>query len=135
MAVVHILRMSCSSSQSSAAENVCNIFYKVPSDRWTPSSASYFGAYLGTTYSTSVNTGTQYGEWAQIQLPSAITLSSFILYPYTDLSRAPLSFVLAGSNNGSTWVLLSDQTGITSWASGAGLTYTVAPRRRIVIIA
>ena len=117
----------CSSSQSSTAEDVCNIFNKVNTDRWTPSSAGYTGAYTAGTYSTTVGTA-QAGEWAQIQLPSAITLSSFILYPYSlDLTRAPASFMLAGSNNGSTWVSLSDQTGQTSWVAGVGITYTTSP--------
>ena len=118
----------CSSCQPTNTENMCCLFNKSNGDRWTGGSLNYVGGSYSGSATTTVGTS-QNGEWTQIQLPSAITLSSFIIYPYSgDTTRAPLSFVLAGSNNGTTWVSLSDQTAQTSWTfAGAGNTYTTSP--------
>jgi hypothetical protein len=73
------------------------------------------GVYIGG-ITTTVSSVTQTGSWVQIQLPNAIRLtmcSMTTLYPY-----APRSFVIAGSNDGTTWVSLYDTTDTSSWVSG-----------------
>lgn len=79
------------------------------------------GAYTGNTYTTIVS-GTSYaGEWLQLQAPNALQLTSFGIYPRQDQSlfqrRSPRNFVMAGSNDGSTWYLLHTATGISDWTA------------------
>jgi len=65
------------------------------------------GAFSGST-STTVS-GTPYsGAWVQLQLPSAIYLTGYFRLCVS--GRNETSHVLAGSNNGSTWVLLNADT-------------------------
>ena len=65
------------------------------------------GVYTGST-STTVS-GTSYlGAWVQLQLPSAIYLTGYFRLCVS--GRNETSHVLAGSNNGSTWILLNSDT-------------------------
>jgi hypothetical protein len=88
---------------------------------WHSGPSSYSnGAYTGG-YTTTVS-GTSYsGEWLQLQAPNALQLVSFGIYPRQDSSlfqrRSPRNFVMAGSNNGSTWDLLHTATGISDWTA------------------
>lgn len=88
------------------------------------SSAATYNATTGN-YAGSVSTtagSTVYsGEWLQIQLPSAITLSNFVIFPRGDTfnsftfvqTSTPTSFVILGSNDGSTWSLVHQESGLT----------------------
>jgi len=88
---------------------------------WHSATAAYTnGAYTGG-YTTTVS-GTSYsGEWLQLQAPNPLQLASFGIYPRQDSSlfqrRSPRNFVIAGSNNGSTWDLLHTATGISDWTA------------------
>lgn len=88
---------------------------------WHSATNSYTnGAYTGG-YTTTVS-GTSYsGEWLQLQAPNALQLASFGIYPRQDSSlfqrRSPRNFVIAGSNNASTWDLLHTATGISDWTA------------------
>jgi len=81
--------------------------------------------YSGTVYTGGVSTtvsGTSYsGEWLQLQTPKPVQLSSFSICPRPDASlyliRCPSNFVIAGSNDGSTWYLLHKATGVKDWSS------------------
>lgn len=54
------------------------------------------------------------GEWIQLQIPNAIRLVKFSIYPRDIiLTRAPINFVMCGSNDGSTWTTLHIETGYT----------------------
>jgi hypothetical protein len=85
-------------------------FTNTLSDIWGElTSYSTSGIYVGSV-STTVS-GTAYtGEWLQLQLPNAITLYSYTLAGRQDQQlfafRTPTSFIIAGSNNGSTWSLV-----------------------------
>jgi hypothetical protein len=89
---------------------------------WHNATASYTsGAYTANTYTTTVS-GTSYaGEWLQLQAPNALQLTSFSIYPRQDSSlwssRSPKNFVIAGSNDGTTWSLLHTATGVNDWSS------------------
>jgi hypothetical protein len=50
------------------------------------------------------------GEWLQIQMPEAIQLGNFYLYNRAN-DRMPINFVVAGSNDNSTWTSLHIQVG------------------------
>ena len=89
---------------------------------WHNATTAYTsGAYTANTYTTTVS-GTSYaGEWLQLQAPNALQLTSFSIYPRQDSSlwgsRSPKNFVIAGSNDGTTWSLLHTATGISDWSS------------------
>ena len=78
------------------------------------------GLYTGVI--TTTVSGTSYsGDWLQLQAPNALQLSSFSIYPRQDDNlwalRSPKNFVMAGSNDGSTWYLLHTATGVSDWSS------------------
>ena len=53
--------------------------------------------------------GTNYsvaGDWVQMQVPTAIKPISYTMYQGTDNSITPIGWVLAGSNDGSTWTAI-----------------------------
>lgn len=74
------------------------------------------GQYVGTV-STSANGNIYNGEWLQIQLPEAVNLASFTLVPRSgnETIRSPRSFVVLGSNDGTTWSLLHEETNVNTW--------------------
>jgi hypothetical protein len=87
------------------------------------------GAYTGSV-TTTVSGVAQAGEWLQIQLPNQIIISSFTLLPYFvsgTNNYVPRSFVLAGSNDGSTWDLLYDNgnPNTISWTVGVEQNFIV----------
>ena len=78
------------------------------------------GNYTGS--STTTVSGTSYsGDWLQLQTPNPLQLHSFSIYPRQDSSlytlRSPRNFVMAGSNDASTWYLLHTATGVGDWIS------------------
>ena len=99
--------------------------------KWTISSVQYattgiIGAYTGS-YSTVVDGGAIRGEWLQLQSTYQRTLGSFtILSDYGNFARAPGSFVLAGSNDGTTWTSVQAVSGLTSWTSKLLRTFFVS---------
>ena len=74
------------------------------------------GAYSGST-STTVGGTAVNGEWYQLQLPYAIVLQSYVIGA-VDKSYSADSWVIAGSNDGSTWTL------VDSKAAGSGSALT-----------
>ncbi len=87
------------------------------------------GTYTGTITTTDSTNTIHSGEWLQIQLDSPILLTDFAITPrqqYGD-QRSPRSFVILGSNNGSTWNLLFTETNKNDWPSdnGPAVTFTI----------
>ena len=69
------------------------------------------------------------GEWLQIKFSSNFIISSFSITPRTTGSnfqtqRAPRSFVLLGSNDGTSWNNIYTETNKTNWSSSAA-TFTI----------
>jgi hypothetical protein len=71
-----------------------------------------------------------YGEWIQYQLATASPITSYTLQGRgTLMNRYPVSWVIVGSNDATTWTLLDTQTGTSGWgtytlkAVGAAYTY------------
>jgi hypothetical protein len=85
---------------------------------WTTATASYnsAGTYVAGTYQTSVSgLGNLQGEHITLQLPSAITLTSYSLQSIfvtsgTNFNDTPQSWYIVGSNNGTTWFPIDSQT-------------------------
>jgi|694.fasta_scaffold03561_2 hypothetical protein len=75
------------------------------------------GIYTGNVTTTDSTNTVHSGEWLQIQFPSSFPLGSFTILPRYgyETSRAPRSFVILGSNNGSTWNLLYTETNKINW--------------------
>jgi hypothetical protein len=122
---------NCSSfTSSSGTEQPWRCFDKNNNGTWwTTNEGSYStstGLYTAGVYSTTISGSAYSGEWIQIQLPAAIILTSYTIYNASSWNkRAPNTFKLAGSNDGTTWTLVDTQTGITSWASSTtSLTFT-----------
>lgn len=96
------------------------------SDTW--SSADFYnntGAYTGSK-TTTISGSSVAGEWIQIQLPAAIALTSYTIWPFTvDISRNPRGFQVAGSADGTTWTLVNNQTNVTGWTANIGKTFNV----------
>ena len=82
---------------------------------------------LTAVYSSTSN-NTLYGEWLQLQVPSAVNVYSFILYPpasYRNINyslRTPSNFIILGSTNGTNWSLVHIGQNI-NWGS-TPITYT-----------
>jgi hypothetical protein len=76
------------------------------------------GAYTGST-STIISGTTYSGEWLQIQLPYAISLTDYSIScrPDYETTQAPNTWIIGGSTNGTTWVLLDSESNISNWAS------------------
>jgi hypothetical protein len=120
---------SASSSFNSTTAAAYSSFrgYQFPStnyDGWvTNTNTSYnsSGVYNGGgSYFTTVNNISYGGEWIQLQVPNAVNINSFVIQPQQfDYNRTPVKFVLAGSNNGSTWFAIHIQSSINS-----GTTYS-----------
>lgn len=99
---------------SSGNEYAYNAFDNTNANCWTISTSAYFlytnGAYTGTVYTT-VSGSNHYGEWLQIQMPMPIVPTMYTFRTKSlDSLRGPYTWVLAGSINGSTWILLDSQS-------------------------
>ena len=115
-----------SSSSNYGGEDPYRAFDYTLSTSWTADSWQYYssGVYVRSPATTTLVGSTTYsGEWIQIQLPDAIVLSSYRLSPWRNsVTRIPVQFIVAGSNDGSTWSLVDTQNN-TDWpASGKNFT-------------
>jgi len=74
--------------------------------------SSSTGNYTGTVNQTTVDGSLIGGEWVQLELPNKISLNRFTvaLNMPSHGGRMGRSYVLAGSNNGSTWTTVSTHT-------------------------
>jgi hypothetical protein len=65
-------------------------------------------------------------EWLKIQMPTGIVLSSYSMYARSGFEyRMPRNFVIAGSNDGTTWTAIDTQTNQTSWTGQTPITFNV----------
>jgi len=106
-----------SASSNFSGNNPYNAFQGyITSGGWITSTASYSnttGIYTANTFNTTVNNISYSGEWLQLQVPNSLSISSFVIQSQ-QTNRAPVKFVLAGSNNGSTWFAIHIQGSINS---------------------
>jgi hypothetical protein len=85
---------------------------------WTQARENWYatdgsGRYTGAS-STLLDGESYAGEWLQVQLPAAITLSSYSLNTWYN-ARGPRAFKLLGSADGAAWVTLDTRAGITGY--------------------
>jgi hypothetical protein len=140
---------SASSAYDAVTYQAYRAFDKNASTVWHQQNAGAYrtttGQYIGTTstsFSTIIGGVPYFGEWLQIQLPTANVLSSYAITSRTSLGvQAPSTFYIMGSNDGTTFTLVDTQTSI-SWSAGGGETKTFTAsspypfsRYRIVISA
>jgi hypothetical protein len=99
-----------------------------PWNIWTSGGGTYnttTGQYTGAA-STTIDGSAYSGEWLQISLPTGIVLSNYTIFTWNlILGRGPRNFKIAGSNNGTDWVTVDTETGITNWTA-AGFSFTTA---------
>jgi len=75
---------------------------------------------------TTINSINYLGNRLQIQLPTAIALKRYSLANRIGLLRqAPQDWIIAGSTNGSTWVLLDLRTSEGNWVDNIYKTYSI----------
>jgi hypothetical protein len=79
------------------------------------------GVWIGGTSSIFSLGGSYYGDWVSLQLPEAISLSSCSLTLRSGLAqRAPSKFRIYGSNDGTSWTVLHDQTSALAYSGIKG---------------
>ena len=85
------------------------------------------GIYNGAGFSTTANNKIYEGEWLQLKTPNAITLNNFTILPRAgyETIRAPRSFVILGSNDGSTWSLIHEEGNVNTWVASTSKTFYV----------
>jgi hypothetical protein len=84
------------------------------------------GTYTGA-LTTTVGGVSKPGEWLQIQIPSAVILGSYSMYARSGFQyRMPYEFIIAGSNDGTTWVQVDSQTGIGTWTGQTPISFTTS---------
>jgi hypothetical protein len=98
-----------------------------PWNIWTTSGGynTTTGQYTGAA-STTIDGSAYNGEWLQISLPARIVLTNYTIFTWnSNLGRGPRNFKIAGSNtnNGTDWVTVDTETGITNWTA-AGFSFT-----------
>jgi hypothetical protein len=64
-------------------------------------------------------TTTYNGVWLQIQMPSAIVLEYYTIFPRAgqETGRSPATWRIFGSNDGTNWYTIDAQSGITAWTA------------------
>lgn len=108
--------VSGSSDVGSAPWNAFRMDNACWEGRFTNSSGAYTG-----TVTTTVSGVSYAGEWIQLRTPYPINVSSYTMSARPDANlyiRAPTTFYLAGSNDGSTWSLLHSISGVV-WGADA----------------
>ncbi len=89
------------------------------------SNAASLTSYTLTPRTTTV-TQSIYGEYIQIQLASAVIMSSFMVVPRVDSIVSMIhSYVCLGSNNGTSWQFISESTSRLMWNSEKPTVFTV----------
>ncbi|WP_396190639.1 DUF2341 domain-containing protein, partial [Flavobacterium sp.] len=107
------------STSSSLSESIFNVFKLGSSSSWTTGASLYSTtspfAYSSTQKTATYNANslvTYNGEWAQIELPFPIILTTYLIVTTTlsPSTRGINDFVVLGSNDGLYWGLLDSQT-------------------------
>lgn len=102
---------------------------------WTAGNNYYYGAnttYSGPTtalFTTNVGSTNYYGEWVSLTLPGPIILSSYSVTTSQinqSGSQAIVSWVLVGSNDGTTWYLVDSKSGVIWSTTLTVQSYTVS---------
>ena len=105
-------------------------------NQWTTGTPSYENGVYSGTYSccqTIVDGEPVSGEWLQLHCSRAHSAESFTLTANCwNPSRAPKSFVLAGSD-GKTWTKLHSEENLAEWASKETRKFTISQKQAVKI--
>jgi hypothetical protein len=106
--------------QSEGYTGAYNAFRPINNGMWHTNGDydSTTGMHTGTG-STTIGSISYRGEWAQIRLPSPISLDSYSITPRQDLAnfRSPRNFIILGSTNGIAWTVIQNLTNINDWTT------------------
>jgi len=74
-------------------------------NKWASGNSALYsaGAYVGTTTTSVSGLSAQAGEWLQLQSSVPIVISSYSLVCPSVTNRSPQTFIIIGSNDGTTW--------------------------------
>ncbi len=103
------------------------LFDSQTTTRWITDNAKYTstGVPAAGSPTTLVGATTYTGEWMQISMPRAVTLTSFTMTAFSQFAtRHPAQFVLATMTNTGTWVALFTQTTTLTWALNETKTFS-----------
>lgn len=131
--------VSASSSQGSGAFNAFTTTTNANSGWNSANSGSSYhggtGLYTGTV--SAVIGGQSYpGDWLSISMPSAVYLGSYAIFPRSGTcgatpgnTESPAQWVLAGSNDCTTWAPIDSRSGVTysSTTPGVNASFSVTP--------
>lgn len=88
------------------------------------------GAYLPNSISSTIVDGVQRkGEWLQVSLPNAIVPDRIHLWSRVEAivaGRHPRSFIIAGSNDNTTWTTVYNEPARTSWEANVPYVATIS---------
>jgi hypothetical protein len=116
--------------------SAAGIAYNAEFKAFDGSTATYFqstlnqytgstGVYVGANSTVVVGLGTVYGDWLQIQFPSSVSISSYLINnSYGGTQRGPSTFYILYSADGSTWNVADTQTAY-QWSTTTN-TFTLA---------
>lgn len=98
-------------------------FDKIIADQTWVSAAGTYTSGVPSSPTTTVSGVSRVGSWLQIQLPSPIILKRYQINQRPYLNEYIVSFVLAGSSDGSSWNTLDIQTNLTQafWSDAFSL--------------
>lgn len=114
------------SNPYNAFDQIINTFWQSGSDTYERSTNNYLGS-----VSTIVDGVAQLGEWVQIALKNVLLTDKISLRATT---KAPLSWVLAGSMDGSTWFTLKDETNVQLTGTYHDATFTTTKTKYVRLI-
>lgn len=93
---------------------------------WHSASGRYTNGVYKNAVSTTVSGTTRYGEWLQVQFAQSVPMKRITLSPRFNLTvRMPVEFVLAGSNDGSTWTEVFYYSGSPTYVNGTDTNFDV----------
>lgn len=124
---------TCNTSSYLASENAFGRYafdkiWGASAQSWasTNNYTGFGGTYAGST-TTTVSGNTVLGEWIQMSFPSGFVCKSYSLLARSDqfYNRIPRNFLLAGSNDGTTWTSIDTETNITCTYPGQRLLFDV----------
>lgn len=122
-------QINSSFSPSKAFDYNTGTFWNAASNMYN-STGVYTGT-VSTTINITVGTTTISGEWIQIQIPYALSISGYYMLPRgitSGILQFPKSWYLVGSNNGSTWYAIDYTSSYTptqlTYSNDFGNSYT-----------
>jgi alpha-tubulin suppressor-like RCC1 family protein len=125
-------KVASASSILNSTSDAWYAFNSSTTDGWYSNDFTYnssTGIYVGGITTLDLNNNSYAGEWLQIEYQTATQISNVKITPKLEsqTTRGPRNYVLLGSNDGSSWVLLNSYTNITYPATSHSNIITTSP--------